>query len=163
MKTHKIAYRVLNKHMGDTPRDRELEVHATREELKRFQIGGFLIRKAIMKEPSIEIMRNAIDQLAEHESGDKKNKTGDSNANAQENRFGLVLRHLLDKNEVFHPLLTWPPALSIARAMMGPIIRLRGLSARVTYAQKEPQETPWHQHLRVSRNRSLPGFLNPTQ
>ena len=33
---------------------------------------------------------------------------------------------------------------------MGPLVRLRGLSARISYPGREdPHQTPWHQHLRV--------------
>ena len=45
--------------------------------------------------------------------------------------------------------------------MMGPLVRLRGLSARVSFAGVEPQDTPWHQHLRVIPNPLPPWFSRP--
>ena len=44
---------------------------------------------------------------------------------------------------------------------MGPLVCLRGLSARVSFAGAEPQDTPWHQHLRVVPSPLPPWFSRP--
>ena len=45
--------------------------------------------------------------------------------------------------------------------MMGPLVRLRGLTARVSFAGAETHETPWHQHLRVIPSPLPPWFSQP--
>ena len=68
----------------------------------------------------------------------------------------------MDKDKVFLELLKFQPVLSIARAMMGPLVRLRGLSARISYpGDGRRQQTPWHQHLRVVPNPLPPWFSRP--
>ena len=68
----------------------------------------------------------------------------------------------MDKDSVFLDLLKFQPALSIARAMMGPLVRLRGLSARIGYPGDDLQhQTPWHQHLRVIPDPLPPWFSRP--
>lgn len=44
---------------------------------------------------------------------------------------------------------------------MGPQVRLRGLSARVSFGGAEPQDTFWHQHLRVVPDPIPPWFSRP--
>ena len=75
--------------------------------------------------------------------------------------WGIILRHLMDKDPVFLELLKFPPVLSVCRAMMGPLLRLRGLSARISFPGAERQETNWHQHMRVISNPLPPWFSQP--
>ena len=67
----------------------------------------------------------------------------------------------MDKDPAFLELLKYPPILSVAQAMMGPLVCLRSLSARVTFPGAERQETPLHQHLRVVSRPMPPWFSAP--
>ena len=75
--------------------------------------------------------------------------------------WGIILRHLMDKDPVFLELLKYPPVLSVCRAMMGPLVRLRGLTARISFPGAEVQETNWHQHMRVVSKPLPPWFSQP--
>ncbi len=166
MATHNVSYRVLRAHMGGEPLRREVAVCATPEELLGFGREGFLVREAAIDEDRLETLRDALDRLTKKEWPADRPAPGSETAIGRQSEeparsWGVILRHLLDKDAAFHHLLDWPPALSVARAMMGPLVRLRGLSARISYAGAEPQDTPWHQHLRVVPDPLPPWFSRP--
>ena len=167
MPTHNISYRVLKDHMGGEPAHREVAVCATPEELEALGRDGFLIREAAIGGDWLQSLTEALDRLTRAEWPAHRpplDANGTASVAAEEmpaRSWGVILRHLLDKDAAFHDLLAWPPALSVARAMMGPLVRLRGLSARVSFAGAEPQDTPWHQHLRVIPNPLPPWFSQP--
>ena len=169
MATHRISYQVLNKHMGDTSKNRvtsvpgltrDIEVCATMDELEALQHEGYLIRERAIGDDWLQSLRDAIDRLMVLE-WDQHRSEFEQPDEIPTRTFGTVLRHLLDKDRAVHDLLTWAPALSIARAMRGPLVRLRGLTARVSFAGAETQETPWHQHLRVIPSPLPPWFSQP--
>ena len=155
----RINYNVMREHLGDTPLKREVEVQATAEELDSLDRNGFLIRESVIDSEWLESLRSAIDRLTKAEW--PRHRPAEAEGGLPERSWGLIFRHLLDKDAAFHDLLTWPPALSVARAMMGPLVRLRGLSARVSFGGKEIQDSPWHQHLRVVSNPLPPWFSSP--
>ena len=158
MERHKRQYEVLNHHNpnGETGQHWEIDVHATPEELETFVESGYLVREGLFQGESLEKLRNALERLEEREW--EKRDT----AIAGKKGWGFIPRHLMDKDEVFLELLKFQPTLSIARAMMGPLVRLRGLSARITYpGEDREQQTPWHQHMRVVSNPLPPWFSRP--
>ena len=67
----------------------------------------------------------------------------------------------MDKDPVFLELLKYPPVLSVCRVMMGPLVRLRGLTARISFPGAELQEPNWHQHMRVVSKPLPPWFSQP--
>ena len=147
MSTHTVSYRVQRAHMGGEPTRRDVTVCATPGELAALDRDGFLIRESVIEGDWLLALTTALDGLAETERRARRPPAADDDLPARS--WGLIIRHLLDKDAAFHDLLTWPPALSVARAMMGPLVRLRGLSARISVAGGQAQDTPWHQHLRV--------------
>ena len=158
MEGHKLQYEVLNQHNpgGETGQHWEIEVHATPEELHTFAERGYLVREGLFQDEALEKLRDALDRLEERE-WEKRDK-----AIAGKRGWGFIPRHLMDKDEVFLELLRFQPTLSIARAMMGPLVRLRGLSARITYPGDDREhQTPWHQHLRVVSKPLPPWFSRP--
>ena len=161
MTTRHISYHVLKDHMGDEPLRRDVAVCATSDELEALDRDGFLIREAAIDGDWLESLRGALDRLTEQEWPAHRPPSDAHTDELPSRSWGIILRHLLDKDAAFHALLAWPPALSVARAMMGPLVRLRGLSARVSFAGAEPQDTPWHQHLRVIPNPLPPWFSRP--
>lgn len=151
---HKISYKVLNRHeaLHYPP---EIEVHATAEELRDFAASGYLIRERLFQGEALMRLRQALDKI-EAAEWDRHRKNP-----PKERSWGIILRHLMDKDPVFLELLKFAPVLSICRAMMGPLLRLRGLSARISFPGAEVQETNWHQHLRVVSQPLPPWFSQP--
>ncbi|MDA1193203.1 MAG: hypothetical protein O3A46_16125, partial [Candidatus Poribacteria bacterium] len=85
---HTIRYRVLN-HDWKEPY-REVEVHATRDEIRQLTDEGWLLREAMFQGEHLERLREAMDEL-EAEERDQHGGVGGSR------RFGgLFLRHLMD-------------------------------------------------------------------
>ncbi len=157
MNEHAIHYEVLNSRTSHKGRRCwEIEVHATPEELRVFAESGYLVRESLVVGQGLQRLRDALDRLEERES--EKRDAGAS----KKQGWGYIPRHLMDKDEAFLELLKFQPVLSIARAMMGPLVRLRGLSARISYPDEgRRQQTPWHQHLRVVPNPLPPWFSRP--
>ena len=158
MERHKLQYEVLNRHNpnAETGQQWEVDVHATPEELQAFAETGYLVREGLFQGEELEKLRDALEHLEERE-WEKRDS-----AIAGKKGWGFIPRHLMDKDEVFLGLLKFQPTLSIARAMMGPLVRLRGLSARITYpGDDREQQTPWHQHMRVISNPLPPWFSRP--
>ena len=151
---HKISYEVLNRH-EDLHYPPEFEVHATPKELQDFAASGYLIRKQLFQGEALTRLQEATDTL-EAAEWDRhcKNRPKDRS-------WGIILRHLMDKDPVFLELLKYPPVLSVCRAMMGPLVRLRGLTARISFPGAEVQETNWHQHMRVVSKPLPPWFSQP--
>ncbi|NKB72263.1 MAG: hypothetical protein GKR89_34730 [Candidatus Latescibacteria bacterium] len=151
---HKVAYQVLNRHEA-IHHPPEFEVDATAAELRQFAASGYLVRRQLLADDHLTQLREALDQLETAEwERHRKNPP-------KERSWGIILRHLMDKDQVFLDLLKFAPVLSVARAMMGPLVRLRGLSARISFPGAERQETNWHQHLRVVSQPLPPWFSQP--
>ena len=151
---HTVSYTVLNRHeaLHYPP---QFEVHATPEELEAFAATGYLIRERLFQGEALTRLQDALDRLEAAEwDRHRKNPPKDRS-------WGIILRHLMDKDPVFLELLKFPPVLSVCRAMMGPLLRLRGLSARISFPGAERQETNWHQHMRVISNPLPPWFSQP--
>lgn len=148
MEQHTLHYEVLNVHNpSETGQHWKIEVHATPEELQTFAETGYLIRDSLFEGEALQKLRDALDRLEERE-WEKRDKAINSKRG-----WGFIPRHLMDKDDAFLELLKFQPVLSIVRAMMGPLVRLRGLSARITYPGDDRQhQTPWHQHMRVVSN-----------
>ena len=157
MGTHRIQYEVLNSHNeAETGRIWDFEVHATVEELQAFEKRGYLIRENLFAGKALSALRDALERLEEREA-EKRDRAMEGKKS-----WGFIPRYLMDKDEVFLSLLKFEPTLSIARAMMGPLIRLRGLSARISYpGNGRLHQTTWHQHLRVISNPLPPWFSRP--
>ncbi len=157
MKHHTKHYEVLNVfHPGETGQYWDIDVHATPEELQAFADTGYLIRDQLFQGEALEKLRDALDRLEEREL------KGRDNAINSKRGWGFIPRHLMDKDEAFLELLKYQPILSIVRAMMGPLVRLRGLSARISYPGDDRlHQTPWHQHMRVVSNPIPTWFSRP--
>ena len=158
MRQHTIHYEVLNFHNpdGETGQHWNIDVHATPKELQEFADTGYLIREGLFQGEALQKLQGALDRLEEQE-WERRDR-----AIAGKRGWGFIPRHLMDKDETFLALLKFQPTLSIARAMMGPLVRLRGLSARISYPGDDRQhQTPWHQHMRVISNPLPPWFSQP--
>ena len=158
MERHIVEYEVLNNRnlTDDTVRHWEVAVHASTEELQTFAETGYLIREGLFQDEALERLRDALDHLETQEAEARDKEI------AGKGSWGFIPRNLMDKDKVFLDLLKFQPTLSIARAMMGPLVRLRGLSARIGYPGDDLQhQTPWHQHMRVISDPLPPWFSHP--
>lgn len=153
---HTISYTVLTGHIDDGSPTHDVDVHAGPEEIIHFAEEGYLLREGLIQGDHLESLRSAIDLLVESEWD------GYSTGRKPRDRsWGMIPRYLMDKDPIFLDLLKFPPVLSVCRAMMGPLLRLRGMSARISLPGEEIQDTPWHQHLRVISNPIPPWFSQP--
>jgi ectoine hydroxylase-related dioxygenase (phytanoyl-CoA dioxygenase family) len=153
--THEIGYELLNQKSKDSDRIRSIQVHASPDELSQFEVSGYLIREGLFSGEELVRLQDALDRLEVREQ-EKQSPNP-----AQKRSWGQIPRHLMDKDQAFLDLLKFEPVLSIARAMMGPLVRLRGLSARISYPGEVRHETPWHQHMRVISKPLPPWFSRP--
>ncbi len=148
---HTITYRTRDSHRNFPVR--EVEVLATEEEIRSLVREGYLVRKNLMPPAEIERLRSALDETV---ARDDNLETGGGK------QFGgIFIRHLLDKHPTFLELLHFAPTLSVARAILGPSLEMRGLTGRVCYPDNPEQQTEWHFHQRVIPDPIPPLFSQP--
>ena len=94
----RITYNVMREHLGDAPIVREVDVHATPEELESLDRDGYLVRERVIEGEWLESLRSAIDRMAEAEWPEIRPYSED---NLPERTWGAILRHLLDKDATF--------------------------------------------------------------
>jgi hypothetical protein len=148
---HTIRYRVRDDHKQNP--EREVEVLATPEEIRALVRDGYLVRERLIPLEHVEVLRAALDETV---ACDDRLETGGGK------RFGgSFLRHLMDKHPAFLEFLTFPPTLSIARAVFGPFVQVRGFTGRVCNPDDPNQETVWHFHQRLVPDPLPPLFMRP--
>ncbi len=149
---HKISYRTRDSHRGFP--QREVDVFATTEEIDEFVRDGYLVRESLIPQTEIERLRVALDEAV---AADKHLETQGGRAFG-----GIFIRHLMDKHPAFLEFLKFQPTFSIARALFGPAVQMRGFTGRVCYPDSPNQETEWHFHQRVIPE-PLPPLLSRPQ
>ena len=142
---HHLSYRILNK-LGNWPDlQRDLSVHASPAELDQLDREGYLVREKLLDSTLLEKCRERLDRIEALESSEAKLQAEGKGGTS----WGVFVRYLLHKDPSFMDLAQFEPILSVAKAMMGPLVRLRGLSARISYPKGDVvHETPMHTHLR---------------
>ena len=148
---HTIRYRVRDDHKGNPVR--EVEVLATPEEIQALVQDGYLVRERLIPTEHVEVLRAALDATVARE--ERMEKGGGK-------RFGgIFLRHLMDKHPAFLEFLKFPPTLSVARALFGPSVQIRGFTGRACFPDNPNQETEWHFHQRVIPDPLPPMLCRP--
>lgn len=136
----------------------EIPVYATDEELKAFEASGFLLRDSFFRGEQLETLRNILGEIEAEELARDEVKI----KKAKSSFPGLFVRCLHDKHPFFIDLAAYPPLLSVAQAMMGPLLRLRNVSGRIVNATDSGgQDTVWHRHLRLNCTPAAPWELPP--
>jgi hypothetical protein len=120
---------------------RTVEVLATPEEIQAFVRDGYLVRERLIAMEQVERLCAALDETVARD--DHLEKGGGKTFG------GVFIRHLMDKHPAFLELRDFAPALSVARALFGPCVQVRGFTGRVCYPADPHQETEWHFHQRV--------------
>ncbi len=148
---HMIAYRVRDHAQGFPMR--EVEVLATPEEIETLAREGYLVRERLLPMDEVERLRAALDETV---ARDDRLETQGGRAFG-----GVFIRHLMDKHPAFLEFLKFPPTLSVARAVFGPYVQIRGFTGRVCYPDDPNQETEWHFHQRLIPEPIPPWFARP--
>ena len=148
-------YRIRNSERGDDHNLREIEVHATPEEIQRLAADGYLVRERLFSPEQTQRLRDALDELAAEELANGTQISGAATFS------GLFLRHLMDKRPEFLELFRFAPLLSVARAALGPQVQVLPMTARIAYPNENAQGTHWHHHQRVFTDVTPPFFCRP--
>ena len=152
---HTISYRIRDSHRGNPVR--KIEVLATPEEIQTFVRDGYLVRKSLLSSNMIEKCAVALDECYARDKSLEKSG-GRDRASGRTSFGGVFIRHLQDKHPLFLDFLNFPPAVSVARALFGPSVQMRGFTGRVCYPDKPEQETEWHFHQRIVPDPQPPMF-----
>lgn len=148
---HTQTFRVRDSHKGFPTR--QVEVLATPDEIETLVHDGYLVRERILPPEQIERLRTALDETIARDEG-LETRGGKAFG-------GVFIRHLTDKHPAFLEMMDFAPALSVARAVFGPMVQLRGFTGRVCYPDDPHQETEWHFHLRLVPDPLPPLFSRP--
>ena len=154
-KNYTLHYHINSQYLSST--ERSVEVHATPQEIRQFAEQGYLIRERLFQGAELDTLRTALDELESEEM--VRSDTG--GIHTMGGFGGLFIRHLMDKHVVFRDMLKFEPLLSVARAMLGPLVQIRGFSARIAYPQHPNQGTQWHIHQQVVPDPLPPFFSYP--
>jgi hypothetical protein len=143
----------INDQVGGYP-VRTVETSFTGEEIAAFLRDGYLPRKGLIGAEIAAQYADAILRLAKYEEDQAGAEylTGKS----------IYIRGLIDKDEIFHPLLRLEPILSMARTLLGPQVWI-DLEARMNYEGVAEVAVPWHGHLPVIPDPLPPLFCFPHQ
>src|SRR5579859_2919615 len=126
--SHRLTFRIRNHDLKDPVRT--VDVLATPEEIRQIVEKGYLVREKMFTGEGLERLRRALDEV---EAKEKDIHAMGEGMNRSRNYGGLFLRHLMDKHPVFLELLKFQPILSVARALIGPQVQVRGMTARISY------------------------------
>ncbi len=134
--SHTVSYEIMT-NVESEDKERSFKVLATPQEIDQLAEQGHLIREALFRGEQLERLRNALDEVEAAEV------TAGSSVISRSGRFGgWFPRHLMDKHPAFLELLDFQPMLSVARAVLGPFVRIRNVGGRVSYPGEPNQETP---------------------
>jgi ectoine hydroxylase-related dioxygenase (phytanoyl-CoA dioxygenase family) len=140
MRPHVLRYQVLDPNRGNPVH--EISVDATPDEIESLVEEGYFVRSDWFTQDQIAAMRRALDRIAAEE-GDRSAVDPSSNCGG-----ARYLRFLMDKDPAFLNLLYFEPALSVAQAVLGPLIRFDQVDGRYWVPDAKRQHVGWHIHLR---------------
>ncbi|RYG23192.1 hypothetical protein EON82_14775, partial [bacterium] len=126
--------------------ERRVEAPFSEDELARFGQDGFLLLPKAVDASAVAKLIEATERVAASEGS----KAGGG---------GIFLRHLMDKDQSFFGLLEHPRFLPLARLMLGPMVRVLPLTARIAVPGEKNQQVEWHIHQRLVP-RPLPPFFS---
>jgi ectoine hydroxylase-related dioxygenase (phytanoyl-CoA dioxygenase family) len=150
-----LDFRVRSSDLADSRRS--VNVLAAPEEIERFARDGYLVREGTFQGPDVEEMRAALDEVVESEPDDSP-----TDVTSTSRRYGgRYVSQLMEKHRTFLELVRCQPIVSVVRAVLGPQVQIRGVSARITYPDEPNQETHWHFHQRLVPEPLPPFFSLP--
>lgn len=116
-------------------------------EIERLDADGFLLIRQAFPSEDLARWRAATDRLAVGRTGD---------------RAGVFLRDLPLHDPVFQEVMRFPLGVSVAQLMLGPNVRVRGVSARVIRPHDDDVGFGWHIHHRLWCD-PVPRWFSPPQ
>jgi len=161
--SHTVSYEIMT-NADNEDKERSFTVLATAQEIEQLAEQGYLIREALFQGEQLERLRCALDEIEASEVTPDPLLNGEKAAPSlvvsRSKRFGgWFPRYLMDKHPAFLELIEFQPTLSVARAVLGPFVRIRQLGGRVSYPGEPNQETQWHLHRRTVP-KPLPAFFS---
>lgn len=109
---------------------------ADQADVDQLEEQGFIVRRRVVSNGEADHLAAGIMALASQELGRESYRPIPGN--------GYYVRRLHWKDERFHPYVRWPETILLARAMLGPRVRV-ALDARI--ADREPGSgVDWHIH-----------------
>ena len=161
--SHKVSFEIMT-NVDKEDKERSFRVLATPQEIEQLDEKGYLIREALFRGEQLERLRGALDEVEAAEVGSGRRSSSEagtqSSAISRSKQFGgWFPRYLMDKHPAFLELIDFQPTLSVARAVLGPFVRIRQLGGRVSYPGEPNQETHWHLHRRTVP-KPLPAFFS---
>lgn len=96
------------------------------------------MREKLLPTSEVERLRAALDDSVSRDTG--------LETSSSHSFGGVFIRHLMDKHPAFLDFLKFEPTLSVARAVFGPYVQVRGFTGRVCFPDDPNQETEWHFH-----------------
>ena len=99
---------------------RTVDVYATEAEIEQLAMQGYLVRERLFPHEELERLREAMDAV-------EADEVRAESIGRAENFGGWFPRHLMDKHATFLELVKFQPTLSVARAVLGPYVRVRQL------------------------------------
>ena len=151
--SHTVTYEIMT-NVASEDKERSFKVLATPQEIEQLAEQGYLIREALFQGAQLEGLRAALDEVEAAELGE-----GVTTIIRSGQFGGWFPRYLMDKHPAFLELLDFEPMLSVARAVLGPFVRIRNAGGRVSYPGEPNQETHWHLHRRTIP-KPLPAFFS---
>jgi ectoine hydroxylase-related dioxygenase (phytanoyl-CoA dioxygenase family) len=146
-----LSYRIRNDRVDRDP-PRQVQVHASREQLQTLVENGFLVRERLIAGEALEELRRACDEIEAEEAGRSVEGEGFG---------GLFVRNVLDRHPTFLKMLRFEPTLSVARAVLGPQVQVHASVLRISYPEMQNQRVQWHFHQRVVPDPVPPFFFRP--
>ena len=161
--SHTVSYEIMT-NADDEDKKRSFKVLATPQEIEQLGTHGYLIREALFRGEQLARLRGALDEveIAEVAAAPRSNggKAARTSVISRSKRFGgWFPRYLMDKHPAFLELIDFQPTLSVARAVLGPFVRIRQLGGQVSYPGEPNQETQWLLHRRTVP-KPLPAFFS---
>jgi hypothetical protein len=102
------TYRVRSPELHQSPR--VVDVQASREEMRRLEADGYLVRERLIPPALLDELRAAADAIEAQELRTRQAGQGDFG--------GLFTRNIVDRHPTFLKLLNYAPLLSVARSQM---------------------------------------------
>ena len=147
-----LTFTIHDPHRGNPVR--RIEVAASPDELRRLAAEGYLTRPAMFGGEELAALAEGVDAVEAAERAAFGGVSGGSFG-------GFFARYLEEKHPVFLRHAVGPGFTGVARAMLGPAVRLTQVSLRVTYPGEPGQETAWHTHRRMIPEPTPAWFSTP--
>jgi hypothetical protein len=160
--THQLTFELHDSMIQD--RRRDVEVLASPSEIAALVRDGFHFLPSVLPPERVEELRQAVDEVSAQEAIDQARMdagerdaliaehAGDEFFDPPPHNFsatGHMARRFLSKRPELVWMVELPQPLSIARAVLGPMVQVGGYQSRSIPAKTPGRVLPWHTHFRT--------------